>query len=218
MYSHYMLTQVVSFTDEPLLQPSPFKVGIKAGDTQKGFATLSQIHHQDIAHSRCWEWAGWAERWISTLIIQCWVEGLMASTQTGRQAGRLAGRYEDEWPVRFPAESLFVSWMCRSRGRRAVFRPTGSLKINRRIHRGLSFLSLRLNEVVCAWCVRRGERVSGVMLHFNEVLLAPRSCHYDLTVTYKLMWMQAWRHAGTDGEQGMKKRSLRAQWKHFDVE
>lgn len=158
---------------------------------------------------------GW--RWISTLIIQGWVEGLMASTQTGRQTGRLAGRYEDEWPVRFPAEPLFVSWMFRGRGRRAVFRPRGSLKINRRIHRGLSFLSLRLNEVVCAWCVRRGERVSGVMLHFNEVLLAPRSCHCDLTVAYKLVWTQAQRHAGTDGEQGMKNWSLKAKWKHFDV-
>lgn len=107
--------------------------------------------------------------------------GLMASRQTGR--------YEGRRPMCFPAESLLVSWMWKSRGRQAVFRPGGSLKINRRIHWGLSFLSLRLNEVVCTWCVCMGGRLSGVLLHFNEVLPTPLSCHFDHTVTYELMRM-----------------------------
>lgn len=152
-----------------------------AGDTLRGIATLCKPHNQDVAHSRCWEGAERAKQRIEALIIQGRVGGLMASRQTGR--------YEGRRPMCFPAESLFVSWMWKSRGRQAVFRPGGSLKINRRIHWGLSFLSLRLNEVVCTWCVCMGGRLSGVLLHFNEVLPTPLSCHFDHTVTYELMRM-----------------------------
>lgn len=152
-----------------------------AGDTLRGIATLCKPHNQDVAHSRCWEGAERAKQRIEALIIQGRVGGLMASRQTGR--------YEGRRPMCFPAESLLVSWMWKSRGRQAVFRPGGSLKINRRIHWGLSFLSLRLNEVVCTWCVCMGGRLSGVLLHFNEVLPTPLSCHFDHTVTYELMRM-----------------------------
>lgn len=48
-------------------------------------------------------------------------------------------------------------------------------------------------------CVRMEYGVSGVMLHFNEVLPAPLSCHFDHTVTYKLMWTSAYRHTARDG-------------------
>lgn len=150
-------------------------------ETLRGIATLCKPHNQDVAHSRCWEGAERAKQRIEALIIQGRVGGLMASRQTSR--------YEGRRPMCFPAESLFVSWMWKSRGRQAVFRPGGSLKINRRIHWGLSFLSLRLNEVVCTWCVCMGGRLSGVLLHFNEVLPTPLSCHFDHTVTYELMRM-----------------------------
>ena len=50
-------------------------------------------------------------------------------------------------------------------------------------------------------CVRMGGRTSGVMLHFNEVLPTPLSCHFDHAVTDKLMWMHVCRHAGRDGEE-----------------
>lgn len=59
-----------------------------------------------------------------------------------------------------------------------------------------------------------GERISGVMLHFNEVLPAPLSCHFDHSVTDKLMWMHVYRRTGRDGEEwvlsaGMKFSFLR---------
>ena len=47
--------------------------------------------------------------------------------------------------------------------------------------------------------------MSGVMLHFNEVLSAPLSCHFDHTVTDKNdvdACAQTHRHAGRDGEEG----------------
>lgn len=131
------LQQLVQFDWQMSHQQSP------AGDTQNGIATLSQPHHQDVDHSHCWEWAGQAERWIATLIIQGWVGGLMVSRQTGRQVWR--------WAADVFSSRVIVCFLdVEKEGRRAVFRPGGSLKINRRIHWGLSFLSLRPNEVACA--------------------------------------------------------------------
>lgn len=74
----------------------------------------------------------------------------MASRQTGRQTGRQAGKAGTSGRCVFqPSHCLFPGCGEGEAGGQ-FFWPGGSLKINGRIHWGLSFLSLRLNEVVCA--------------------------------------------------------------------
>lgn len=49
-------------TDGPISSYFNFPLQSPEGDTQRGTATLSQPHHQAVAHCPSWEWAGRGER------------------------------------------------------------------------------------------------------------------------------------------------------------